>query len=485
MAIDYDLVVIGSTAEGLYAAATAAHLQARVALVTQNDTGYLDNHRIINHSVTEIGRWNYQSAQNPFATQSEVLSTPISFSEAINWGKGVNSNLIAENSLTTLAALGVDVIVGKGEFVRLPKLALNVGKRKLRSRSFLLAIGSNFIVEPIDGSSDINCLTVSDLWNLDLSALPDNLTIVGNDPISLELAQNLARFGKKITLVVKQRILFQEDLDIAMLIQAQLEVEGIEIITAPQISQVKEIDHKKWLQAGDRAIETDEIIFTNYRQPNIEGLNLAGVNVKYDFNHVQVNHQLQTTNRNIYACGDLIGGYSLPNIAQYEVNLILKNTLFIPWYKADYSYIPWAVLTQPNLARVGLTEAQAKQQYGKDIYIVKQHFKSVTQAQILGATTGLCKLLVSKNGRILGCSLVCDRAAELIGTVALLMKQKIKLDSNPMKGLTSIDFPYINPSFAEIWQQVAVNFYRQKLQRNPKLLNRLETWFNLRRDWHK
>ncbi len=486
MAIDYDLVVIGSSWAGIYAAKNAAQLQARVALVTHCNTKYLANDTRVNHSISEIGRLNYQLASNPFATASETTSPYISFLEAKEWAMGINILMQTADSLSSLAALGVDVIVGKGEFCRLPNLLLNVSNRKLRACNFLLATGSTFVPRLLDLNSFDRYLTLRDLWNIELSNLPQNIIIVGSDPITLELAQSLARFNKKITLIVSHpRILPQEDLDIATLIQAQLEAEGIKIFTDSKVSQIKVINNQKWLQAGDRALSADEVIFTDYRQPNIEKLNLATVDVKYNSKRVCVNQKLQTNNPNIYACGDLIGGYCLPNITQYEVDLILKNTLLFPWYKVNYNSLPWAVLTQPNLARVGLNEKQAKKQYGENIYVVKQYFNNVAQAQILDQTTGLCKLIVSKNGEILGCSLVSDRAAELITTVALMLKHKIRLDNNPMRGLTSLSIPAIYPSFTEILQQASSNFYQQKLQRNPKLLNRLKTWFSIKKNWYK
>jgi pyruvate/2-oxoglutarate dehydrogenase complex dihydrolipoamide dehydrogenase (E3) component len=483
MAVDYDLVIIGSSWEGIYAARNAVQLKARVALVTQWNTKYLPNDTLVNHSLSEIGSWNYRLANKFWATASEIKLPTISFSEANNWAIEINSVVQTQNSLASLAALGVDVIVGKGEFYRLPKLGFQVNKRKLRSRSFLLATGSNFASRFIDSNSSNSYLTLRDLGSQKLSDLPNNLIVVGSDPLALELAQTLARFNKQITLVVQHpRILPQEDLDIATLIQAQLEAEGINIYTNSEVSQIRVINNQKWLQAGDRALSTDEIIMVDYRQPNIEGLNLAGIDVKYDHQRVYVNQKLQTTNPNIYACGDLIGGYCLPNIAQYEVNIILKNTLFFPWYKTNYNNLAWAILTQPNLARVGLTEDQAKQQYGEKIYVVKEYFKNITQAQILEQTTGLCKLLVKENGTIIGCSLMGDRAADLITAIALMMQHQIKLDPNPMRGLTSVSIPTIYPTMTEILQQTSSNFYLQKLQRHPKLLKRLQAWFSLRKN---
>ncbi|HEY9769369.1 MAG TPA: NAD(P)/FAD-dependent oxidoreductase [Coleofasciculaceae cyanobacterium] len=487
MAVDYDLVIIGSSWAGVYAAQKAVRLQARIALVTQCDDLFLPNDTLINHSISEIGRLNYQLANNPFITASETLSD-ISLSQASDWAKGINYVMqTGNNALSSLAALGVDVIAGKGEFCRLPQLAFQVAKRKLRSRNFLLATGANFAPQFLDNNNAANdYLTLRQLGDRDLADLGQNIIVVGSDPLALELAQTLTRFNKKVTLVVKQqRILPKEDLEIALLIQAQLEAEGVKVYTNSVVSQIKAIDEQKWLQAGDRALAADEIIIAGDRQPNIAGLNLAGVDVKYDSQRIYVNQKLQTTNSNIYACGELIGGYCLPNITQSEVDLILKNTLFLPWYKINYYYLPWAVLTQPNLARVGLTQRQANQQYGADIYVIKQYFSNLAQGQILDRTTGVCQLLIKENGEILGCSLVGDRAAELITVIALMIRHKIRLDSNPMRGLTSFSIPTVYPSMVEILQRSVDDFYQQKLQRNSRLLDRLITWFSLRKNWHR
>jgi pyruvate/2-oxoglutarate dehydrogenase complex dihydrolipoamide dehydrogenase (E3) component len=481
MAVDYDLVIVGSSGEGIYAAKQAVQLQARVALVTQGDELFLPNDSLINQSFNQIGQLNYQLTNSPFP--AAIQSPEISLTQATHWARGINSTMQSHNSLANLAALGVDVIADRGEFCLVPQLAFQVGKRKLRSRNFLLATGANF------GSNlkeDTNYLTPRELWQRDLAALGKRIIIVGGDPSALELAQTLARFRIQVTLVIEQpRILPQEDLDLALLIQAQLEASGIEIYPNSQISQIKTINGHKWLQAGDYALTADEIIIANRRQPNVAGLNLAKVGVKCDRQRVYVNQKLQTTNPNIYACGDLIGGYSLPNIANYEASIVLKNTLFFSWYKTNYYSLPWAVFTQPNLARVGLTEWQANQKYGDDIYVVKEDFHNVAQAQISDRQTGMCKLLVRENGEIIGCSIIGDRATELIEIVALMIEHKIKLKRNPMAGLTSISIPTIYPSMAEILANVANIFYWQKLQRNPKLLNRLRSWFSIRKDWHK
>ncbi|PSB08288.1 mercuric reductase [Pleurocapsa sp. CCALA 161] len=482
MAVDYDLVVIGSSWVGIYAAQKAVQLQARVALVTSCDDLFLPNDALVNNILSEVGCWNDRLANNPVTK----VSARVSLTAAKDCLNRVTSTIQTKNSLANLAALGVDVITGKGEFCRLPHLAFQTAQRKLRSRAFLLATGANYASEFVDQYGVNNYLTLRDLWQTDLASLGQEIIIVGSDPAALELAQTLARFEKTITLVTAQsRILPLEDPEFALLLQAQLEAEGIKLYLNSPMSQIKTIDGQKWVQAGDRALSAEQIIIADARQPNIAGLNLAGVGVKYDRQRVYVNRKLQTTNPNIYACGDIIGGYSLPNFARYEANVILKNTLFFPWYRANYHALPWVISTQPNFARVGLTTQQAQQQYGDDLYLVTEYFADLERSPIGDYPTGMCKLLVRENGEIVGCSLISDRAEELITAIALMMQHQIKLESNPMRGLTSLSLPTTYLSQSEIWQRVWNNYYQQKLQRNPRLLNRLRSWCSLRKEWHQ
>lgn len=470
MAVDYDLVVIGSSWVGIYAASKAAQLQARVALVTQGNNLLLPNDSLMTRILSEVGQGNCLPRQNSFAGASETISLHLA-QERIRRTKAI------AQSLADLAALGVDVIADRGEFCPMPKLTFQTAQRKLRSRKFLLATGTKVVPEFAHQDSQ-DYLTPRQLWQTDLSSLNQEIVVVGGNPTALELAQALARLGKSITLITAQpRILPQEDLELVLLLQAHLEAAGIKIYTDAPISQIKTIEGQKWLQAGDRALAAAEIIIVDGQQPNITGLNLAGVGVTYDKSKVQVNSRLQTSNSNIYACGAVIGGYNLPTIARYEANVILKNTLFLPWYKANYHALPWKIATQPNFARVGLTKQQAQQQYGDELYIVQEYFADLERGQISNSTTGMCKLLIRSNGEIVGCSLIGDRAEELITSVSLMMQHQIKLESNPMRGLTSLSLPTTYLSSSEIWLRVWDNFYQQKLQRNPQLSSRLRDWF--------
>jgi pyruvate/2-oxoglutarate dehydrogenase complex dihydrolipoamide dehydrogenase (E3) component len=491
MSFDYDLVVIGSTLEGIYAAKKAVLLQARVALVTQTDQKYLNYASFIYlRCLTEITNLSTKLQQLPWGINSESKTIPkATFQSLKNYGDLVAESIISENSLEDLAILGVDVIDGKGEFCRLPKQAFLVNNRQLRSRNYLLATSAQDRIDPHNYNLEqFNYLTPDDLWQQDLTDLPNNIVFIANHYFNyrhLELAQGLARLGKKITLATlssrTSTFLGTDTIEASRLFEAQFAADGIKILLNCPLKQIKKVDNQILLQLGNRTLETEAIVLVDSRQPNITGLNLEGVGVKYLQKGIIVNEKLQTTNQTIYACGDLLGGASLPHLAQYEVDIALKNMFSFPWFKRDYRYLPKVMLTQPNLASIGLTKITDSQKQERNIYLVTQHFQSTIAAQITGITTGWCQFIIKDNGTILGCTIICDRAIEMINLIALMMRHEIGLNRNPIQGLLSQEIPYVTPSLTEIFNQVTIAFHQQKLQRDRRLRARLETWFNWRR----
>ena len=463
MAVDYDLVVIGNSPEGRYAAAQAAQFHARVALVEQS---ILAPHHSYSQAIYS----------HTLATHIHHCLYPESFPH--QWAQEVISHLQEQCSPTVLASLGVDVITGVGEFCRLPQQALVVNQRRLRSRAYLLATSSHFTPPNLPEIEQVGYLTLEDVaQKLETQSLPNKLVIVGSTPLAIELAQSLRCLSKEITLVVEnQPILPTEDTEVAFLIQACLEAQGIVLITNSGVTQVKKINHTKWLQVGNRALETEEIIWIGNKQPNVAGLNLEGVGVKWVQNGVAVNSKLQTTNPQIYACGDLTGGYQFTHIAQHEANLALKNALFWPIFTVNYQSIPWVIFSQPNLARVGMTESQARHRYGNDVIVVRKYVKNLPSALLQGQTTGLCKLIVRRNGAILGAHMVSQNAGEVISAIAVAMKQKIKLGQ-------LADVIFATPTWSEMIKQIAQDWRKQRWQRHKNLRNCLENWFDWQRDW--
>ena len=478
--VDYDVVIIGGSPVGRYAAIAATQLGATVALVEQG----LDQRStaLMPHALTQIGRLVQQlSDASQFGIHSsqadavENCGKSVQWAESVRWAKSVVSNLEEQHSPGVLASLGVDFVVGSGQFHSKP-LAFAVNGRLLRARAYLIATGSRPAIPDIEGLQTTGYLTAPE-WQQMNSQTPTNWAIIGSDPSACQMAQAFMRLGFNVTMIVRRsHILPKEDFEAAQLIQAILEAQGVRVLTEAPVTQVKRIQGKKWIQAGDEAIEVDEILLTAGQVSNIESLNLAAVGVKSNRHGLQLNEKLQTTNPRIYACGDVIGGYQFANIANYEAEIALKNALFFPVFKVNYRSIPWAIFSDPVLARVGLTEAQARRRYSDNVLVLRQYFKSIAAAQLRDETTGMCKLIVLRNGEILGATLVGAQAGELIHVIALAISQRLKVGA-------IAQLAPIYPTMSEIFAHIAVAWNQQRLVSNPRLQNFLESFFNLRRSW--
>ena len=491
MPVDYDLVVIGSSAAGIQAAIAAAQLKARVVLVDQGcATSKISDAPVLSAMGQTLKQLQRGEQLGLGTTEAAFPSEATLWTQAQRWSVAAKAASAEPQSPAVLSAMGIEVISGSGEFHRKPKLGWLVNGRSLRSRAYLLAIDSlrvSLQTEPtavgtvlaplaaIDGLTTVGYLT-ADVVLQKLPALASRqLVIIGRDAIGIELAQSLVRLGRSVMLIVPDaQLLPHEDAEAAFLIQAQLEAEGVEVLTETSVSQVREIDGKKWVQAGNRAIETDEIILAMTPPFDQTSLNLPAANVKQSSSGILVNAKLQTTNPRIYACRGRIAGYDTPHIAIADAKVALKNALFLPIAKVSERPVPTVVATHPPLARVGQTETTAVQRYGADVIILRQPFKTLAKAQLQDETTGFCKLLVHRNGELLGAHIAGWQADELISTIALAMQQKLTIQA-----IASLVLP--SSSLAVILQQTAAEWQRLRLQKNTRLQDFLEGFFNWRR----
>lgn len=481
---DYDLVVIGGSPAGIYAAVKATNSNARVALVASPLLGstWSESSSKYNKALTYIGKVAriLKDATIFGLSETKQLNGSLEFGEILKWAKGVVASLDENYSPAVLASLGVDVVFGEGEFCRHePNFALAVKDQYLRSRKYLIATNSTPIIPEIEGLESAGYLTPDSIWQLANSELPESLIVIGNDPVGVELAQIFSRLGTKVSLVVSSsHILAKEDREAALLIQSQLEAEGIQVFTEYHVTQVRWLQGKKWIQLGNKAIDADEILIAAEFQPDTTALNLDAVGVKCNSHGIIVNSKLQTTNHRIYACGDMLGGYRFPHIANYEAQIALKNLLSFSVSQVDYRYIPWAIFSDPELARVGLTEKQAKHRYGDDILVTRRHFKMIDKAQISGETTGFCKVITLPSGEILGAHIVGSEASELIHLFALAMQQKLKIQA--IANLTPV-FPTlstINCQTAADWQDYHQFQNFSKLGLWQGFVNLVRSWFS-------
>ncbi len=500
MTIDYDVVIIGGTITARHAALRAAQLRAQVALVEPAVNNL--NNLISHYAMAEILRvgmvgsnTSWAGLQIPWSCK-DYISQPAStgresITDSVNdfdkfgatvslieYAQTVATFVEDKYSPSFLSAQGVDVIEGNASFQADPQLAIAINRRLLKSRSYILACGSKpLIPQDIEGLENIDYYTLENIWqHISQEKKPKKWVILGGTPQSIEAAQILVKIGCDVTLIVRNSCLLpQIDSEIAQILKIQLEVNGINIITHSPVTQVRTIDNKKWLQVGNKAIETDEILLAITQQPNIESLNLPKVGVKWHKNRLLVNDKLQTTNHRIFACGDVIGGYEFINIANYEAKIALSNALFFSRQKTNYKSIPWLVATQPFFAQVGFNEAMAKKRYGENAVIVlRQYVKNLTTAQFTGETTGLCKLIILSNGKILGASILGAQAREIINLVAIAIDNDINIQK-----ICNLIPAY--PSFSEIIEQIAMLWQQQQL--NPNRQEFLEDFFAFRRDW--
>ncbi len=475
MSLDYNLVIIGNTLEAYYAALEAVKLKARVALVLGNKTNI--NQPEIDRFI--IHHFTYLEQHHQNLTQWEIknkLELKLDIHQILQWRDEVKRDIQINDYLEKLAALGVDIIYESGEFCRLPKFGFVLKNRTLRSHRYLLAMGYLSTIPNIKGLSEAGYLTYE---TLQIDKLPNHLVILSKTYLGIELAQQLNYLGKDVTLIVENSsILPEEDRDVVQLIEAKLEAQGIKLLINCTVSQIREIEGKKWLQAGDEAIETDEIILITDSTPNLKGLNLEGVKVQIELNKINTNSKLQTTNPNIYAFSSIIGGYNLSNIAQYQASVAVKNAFFYPIFKINYYHHPFRIFTNPILSRVGLTETQARQNYGDNLIILKENYKTLVKAKALEETTGFCKIITRQNGTILGCHIIGNNSDEIINLVALAMKNRIKI-----KHFSQIFPPYSSSS--EILFNISEHWKKQKSESNHLLNDCLETLLFWRRKWNK
>jgi pyruvate/2-oxoglutarate dehydrogenase complex dihydrolipoamide dehydrogenase (E3) component len=472
MAVEYDVVIIGGGSGGLVVASAAAQLNAKVALVEKDRLGgdclwfgcvpsksFLHASRVA-HEVKTSSRFG-------------IYSTPpdIQFSEAMGHVQQAISNIQPNDSPERFESLGVEVIFGEGEFK--DQSTFTVNGRDLQARAFVVSTGSRPKVPPIEGIEQAGFLTNEQVFSL--KERPESLAVIGAGPIGCELGQAFHRLGSQVTMISsRDHILPKEDPEAAKVVEQQLEADGVNLIRGKRAQKVEVIDGKKHLWVGDEKVVVDEILVSSGRVPNVGSLNLEAAGVNYNHQGVAVNQKLQTSNKRIYACGDVIGGYQFTHVAGYEAGVVVQNALFFPSAKADYRVIPWATFTEPELARVGLTEEQARERYGNEFEVLKQEFADVDRAQAEGATAGFAKIITTPKGQILGAHLVGPSAGELIHEVILAMKNKL-----PVSALTGMI--HIYPTLSEVNSKAALQLKKRNYAKNEFLQNTLRRLFSFLR----
>ena len=447
MSLEYDLVIIGASPEGISAAQQSIKYKKRVALVEQSLNNPTQNFSgSIFGQITTFSR-HYKTLKS-WGYFTDALPSNLFLEKTQDLIQTISKTDFRADQLAVLAAAGVDVILGSGSFFASPQLRFAIDDRNLRSRSYLLATGEIRSISPIPGLEQAGYVTPSTFGQYQFDQSIKTWTILGANPNAIALAQYLSSLNQTVILLTKNDHIFpQEDREIAHLLQAQLEIMGIQVITQAKIQAVNVIDLKKEIILEKQVIKSDEILLNSQVSPQTNSLNLNEIKVKFNHARIFTNSQLQTDNPQVYACGNLLGGYKISEIAEYEAGVAVNNALLSQKINLDYSLIPYSFPIYPTFARIGLTEIQARQKSENNIQIRRAYLKSQNQANLLNPSVGICKLIINSKQEILGVHILGNDTAELMALFTLAMQQKIKLDQ-----FIKINSP--SPIFKEILEQL-------------------------------
>ena len=455
----YDVAVLGGGSGGLTAARLAAALGARTLLIDKERLGGDCLHYGCVPSKTLI----HVARVFSLAKASLDLGLPSADLKVDMARVSAHVQRVIEQVSEAEQVYVKDVAVRFGHATVRSKHEIDVDGESVSSARCIIATGSRPRIPPIEGLEVVGYLTNEDVF--DLQHLPPSLIVVGGGPIGVELAQAFARLGSRVTLVQgPARILPKEDPEVSDAIAQALARDGVSIELGARMVRASRRGEQKVVEAkrGDTSfsVEADEILLAVGRSPNVEGLNLEAAGVAYDQTGIKTDAYLQTSASNIAAIGDVIGGYLFTHVAAYQAGVAVRNALVpVSRKKVQYRALPWATFTDPEAARVGLTEEEARRQ-GQQVRVVRLPWSEIDRAQTEGEREGFIKIIVSrKNDTILGAHLVGGRAGELLGELALAMQHNLGLPAI----LATI---HAYPTLSTGLQQVAFEAYLESPARH-------------------
>ncbi|HIF64458.1 MAG TPA: mercuric reductase [Deltaproteobacteria bacterium] len=454
----YHLLVLGGGPAGLVAAAGAASLGARVALVEKGLLGgdCLNSGCVPSKALLEAAR---KAWDNP-GGDPELYQ----FSAVMERMREIRATLAQADSARRFTDLGVDVFLGHGRFTGTDRL--EVDGSTLLFRRAMVATGAVPTLPPVPGLSDVQPLTSENFFNLEEQ--PARLVVIGAGPIGCELSQAMSRLGSHVTLIDSaDRILPNEDPDASRQLASALTNEGVELILNCHLSRVSlrkraTILNVEVANEGSE-IEADQVLVATGRRPVVEDIGLESAGVEYTTGGITVNERLRTSNRRIYAAGDVCSVFQFTHAADAMARIVLRNALFGGRERVDRLTIPWCTYTSPELAHVGMTAHEA-QSMGKKISTFTVPLEDLDRSVLAGSTRGLARVHVSaRGGRILGATLLADHAGEAIGQVTQAINSAV-----PLGSLASVIQPY--PTVAEAWKKLGDQWQKGRLNRASALL---------------
>ncbi|MPZ59049.1 MAG: dihydrolipoamide dehydrogenase [Rhizobiales bacterium] len=456
-----DICVIGAGSGGLSVAAAAAAFGVPVVLIERDKMGgdCLNTGCVPSKALLAAGK-RAETIRNAALFGIKAQRLAVDFREVHAHVHGVIDAIAPNDSKARFTGLGVRVIEGTARFKDDRTVVVDDDEFEIRARRFVIATGSTAALPPILGLAETPHLTNETVF--DLRILPKHLIVIGAGPIGLEMAQAFRRLGSDVTVLEAAQPLAKDDPECAQIVLNQLEREGVVVRAGVRIASVAKMRTRLivMLAAADddahtETIEGSHLLVAAGRRPVVEGLDLDKARVKVERRGIVVDTGLRTTNKRVYAIGDVAGGLQFTHVANAHAGIVIRNALFRLPAKMRSDAIPWVTYTEPELAHVGLTEAEARQRH-KQVRILRWPYHENDRAQAERETHGHIKVVATRRGRILGATIVGAGAGELISIWTLAIGQGLKI-----RAMTEFVMPY--PTLAEIGKRAAISYYTPSL----------------------
>jgi pyruvate/2-oxoglutarate dehydrogenase complex dihydrolipoamide dehydrogenase (E3) component len=463
-----DICVIGAGSGGLSVAAAAAAFGAPVVLVERGRMGgdCLNYGCVPSKSLLAAAK---RAAAFTRASDFGVTggSPTIDFAKVRSHVRDVIAAIAPNDSTERFTGLGVRVIAGTAQFKDAATVAVG-DAFEIKARRFVIATGSSPAIPPIPGLADTPHVTNETIFDLD--QCPAHLLVIGGGPIGLELAQAFRRLGAAVTVLEAAVPLAKDDPECAAVVLDQLARDGVAIRAGVAVRRVAGGNGKVQVVIGgadqEETIEGSHLLVATGRTPNVADLGLDRAGIKFDPRGIVVDKRLRTTNARVYAIGDVAGGLQFTHVANYHAGLVVRHALFRLPVAASNDALPRVTFTDPELAHVGLSEAEARARRYK-FQVLRWPYHQNDRAQAERTTEGHIKVVTTRGGRILGATIVGHNAGELIATWSLAVGQRLNI-----RAVATTVLPY--PTLSEIGKRAAITRYTASL--TSPMVRRIMAW---------
>ena len=475
-AYDYDIGIIGGGAAGLTVTSGAAQLGAKTLLIEKEKElggdclhfGCVPSKTLIR---TAQAYHTMKNAQDFGLPAVEV--PPVDFVKVKERIQSVIATIQKHDSEERFCSLGAKVEFGETAFADEHSIRLN--GRTVSAKTWVVASGSSPDKPPIEGLDKTPYITNKEIFSLD--RLPESMVILGAGPIATEMAQAFCRLGTKVSVVQRsEQILSKEDKDMADEVMQVLAAEGVAFHLNAVVLDVRDLGNGKEVRIKNKegattSLKAEQILVAMGRDPNLMGLNLEGIGVEFDRKGIKVDARMRTTQRHIYAAGDVTGKFQFTHAAGYEGGIVVSNAIFHLPRKADYTFFPWCTYTDPELASIGMNEKTAKEA-GIEYSVFSEAFRDNDRSLAEGERAGKIKMLLDNDEKPLGVQILGPQAGELMSEWVAVLNGKVKLST-----LASAVHPY--PTLGEINKRVAGIYFSPKIF-SDKVRKGLKVFFHLK-----